>query len=78
LGSRFNLELQRAIESIAQGFDGSPDLTIERRAEEPEFRRVFLGRFPHAVIFYCEDGRAIVVAVAHLRRMPGYWRDRAG
>ena len=77
-GARLHAELRRAIDSIEQGFDGSPDLTIERRDGEPEFRRVFLRRFPLAVVFYCENDRATVVAVAHLRRMPGYWRDRAG
>ena len=43
---------------------------------ESEFRHVVLHRFPYA-IFYTELPDTIwIVAVAHGRRRPGYWRDR--
>lgn len=43
---------------------------------EGGFRRVLVHRFPFAVI-YRERGAGLeVLAVAHLRRHPGYWRDR--
>lgn len=39
-------------------------------------KRVFLDRFPFAVVFYVEEDNVHVVAVEALRRRPGYWRAR--
>jgi toxin ParE2 len=39
-------------------------------------RRCRLTRFPYALIYATEDGDILVLAVAHLHRRPGYWRDR--
>ena len=39
-------------------------------------KRVFLRRFPYAVIFIEMPTRIRVIAVAHQRRRPGYWRGR--
>jgi len=45
---------------------------------EPELgiKRVFLRRFPFSVYFIEHDDRFRVLAVAHRRRLPFYWRDR--
>lgn len=39
-------------------------------------RRLMLPRFPFFVIFSAHDERVVVLAVAHHRRRPGYWRTR--
>jgi plasmid stabilization system protein ParE len=39
-------------------------------------KRVFLDRFPFAVVFYVEEDEVHVVAVEALRKRPGYWRGR--
>lgn len=39
-------------------------------------KRVFLERFPFAVVFYVEDETVCVVALEALRKQPGYWRSR--
>lgn len=39
-------------------------------------RRVVLTRFPYSVIYTVEPGTILVVAVAHQRRLPGYWANR--
>ena len=39
-------------------------------------RRYLLRRFPFSVIYRIEPNRILIVAVAHGRRRPGYWRDR--
>lgn len=39
-------------------------------------KRVFLDRFPLAVVFYIEEDEVHVVAVEALRKRPGYWRAR--
>lgn len=40
------------------------------------FRRLVFRRFPYSLIYALEPGAIWVVAVAHDRRMPDYWRDR--
>jgi plasmid stabilization system protein ParE len=39
-------------------------------------RRLLLERFPFAVIYTLEENHVVIVAVAHQRRKPGYWRRR--
>ncbi len=40
------------------------------------FRRIFLHRFPYALIYSVEDDVALVAAVMHLKRHPEYWKGR--
>ncbi len=39
-------------------------------------RRCRLRGFPHGVIHIAADDDALVLAIAHLHRRPGYWRER--
>ncbi len=39
-------------------------------------RRRVLAGFPYSVIFQEKDDVILVVAVAHAKRRPGYWRGR--
>ena len=42
----------------------------------PNTKRCVLSRFPYGIIFQVK-GRALrIIAVAHLHRRPGYWKDR--
>jgi hypothetical protein len=34
-------------------------------------------RFPYRVVYRNRPDEIVVVAVAHLRRRPGYWKNRA-
>ena len=43
-----------------------------------EFRRILLARFPCSLIYSIESEQVWLVAVAHHRRRPGYWKDRFG
>lgn len=43
---------------------------------EAPTRRLLLRRFPFSVVYYLEAHRAVIVAVAHAHRRPGYWRYR--
>jgi|SRR5688572_214250 plasmid stabilization system protein ParE len=66
---RFVAELDRAIERISQ-----------RPASFPKHlagtRRSVLSRYPYLVVFQETDDVIRVIAVAHGRRRPGYWRKR--
>ncbi|MBN1607673.1 MAG: type II toxin-antitoxin system RelE/ParE family toxin [Polyangiaceae bacterium] len=39
-------------------------------------RRVLLHRFPYEVVYRIFSEVILVVAIAHCRRRPGYWRKR--
>jgi len=71
LGGAFITELERVAELIKQHpFIGSQIDEI--------FHRVVLARFPFSVIYCLEGEKLLIVAVAHQRRKPGYWRGRLG
>lgn len=41
-----------------------------------KFRRLPLRRFPYNVVYVLNGDALRIVALAHQRRRPGYWRDR--
>ncbi len=41
------------------------------------FRRYILHDFPFSIVYREEASRTFVLAVAHGRRRPGYWKKRA-
>ncbi|MBI4701670.1 MAG: type II toxin-antitoxin system RelE/ParE family toxin [Deltaproteobacteria bacterium] len=53
-----------------------PGVTVPHVRAELPVRRVLLARFPYAVVFLDASDELHVLAVAHHRRRPGYWRDR--
>lgn len=69
LGREFMVEVERALRLLGENPSmGSP-------LDSP-YRRLLCQRFPFAVV-YREDGADLrVQAVMHLRRRPGYWKDR--
>ncbi|MEZ5843344.1 MAG: type II toxin-antitoxin system RelE/ParE family toxin [Hyphomicrobiaceae bacterium] len=39
-------------------------------------RQFLLRKFPYGIIYRITDDGILMLAVAHLHRKPGYWRDR--
>lgn len=39
-------------------------------------RRLVLPRFPYSLVYLIQADRCYVVAFAHAKRRPGYWRER--
>ncbi|HXW07781.1 MAG TPA: type II toxin-antitoxin system RelE/ParE family toxin [Vicinamibacterales bacterium] len=67
--ARFQRELDRAVDLISERPDtGAPYLA--------NTRRVLLRRFPFFVVYRVRGDNVQVIAVAHARRRPGYWRSR--
>jgi toxin ParE1/3/4 len=70
LGDAFADEVDRAIARIEKSPTRWPVIFVK-------FRRVRLRRFPYILYYHVVDStRALVLAVAHARRRPGYWRRR--
>ena len=71
LGSEFLTALSDAIQSISKSPRALPIYGANERV-----RRLLLQRFPYAVVFAVRGKGVLVVAFAHARRRPGYWRRR--
>ena len=69
LGRSFAAEVERTIYLIREFPDAGSLVGRERR-------RVVVARFPYSVVYQLGAKSIVIVAVAHQRRRPGYWRQR--
>ena len=69
LGERFVVEVERAVSLVTE----RPNMG---QKIEKGFRRIVLARFPYSLIYSTESNNVWILAVAHQRRRPGYWRGR--
>jgi plasmid stabilization system protein ParE len=75
---------QLRIPRIAAAFMEELDVAVEKIVEAPRrwpsylrgTRRYLLRRFPNMVIYGETEAGIQILAVAHARRRPGYWKDR--
>lgn len=71
-------------ESAALGFDAELRNAFNILRESPDIcapylkgtRRVMLHRYPYYIVFRELPGKIQILAVAHAKRRPGYWRER--
>ena len=70
--------------SAANAFIGEIDLAIERISQNPEMwppyirgtRRFVMQRFPFSIVYRLVSDAIQILAFAHAKRKPGYWRKR--
>jgi hypothetical protein len=68
----------------AINFERAFDQALARVREAPQrwpiyfkdFRKYTLRQFPFCIVYQDFSAEIVVLAVAHGRRQPGYWRDR--
>lgn len=65
----FLSEIDHAIDQIAEAPDRWPNYVQGTR-------RYPLHRFPYSVVYRKQDQTVQIIAVAHGRRKPGYWKTR--
>jgi plasmid stabilization system protein ParE len=75
LGPVFLSEVIRAFEVIEDAPETWPEWP--GIAHTAPIRRFMMWDFPFALPFVVLEDRVVVLAVAHTRRRPGYWRERA-
>ena len=74
LGASLLELIDSMVDRICSGtLPGSPAPGV---AKEKGARRVLLRRFPYSIVFYDRKNEIVIVAFAHSRRRPGYWRSR--
>ena len=69
LGVDYLSEVERAVQTIAESPTTWPVI-------EGELRRRLIRRFPFGILYRIEPEEIVIIAVAHLRRRPWYWRKR--
>lgn len=84
-------ELQEAIlyyqgEAPGLGADllAEVEIILSLIGEHPELgspyesgtRRLLLRHFPYSIVYLVAEEQVTIVAIAHQRRRPGYWRER--
>jgi plasmid stabilization system protein ParE len=79
----FNWYAARSV-GAAIGFATEVDVAIESISAEPHrFVRTYAGcqlcrlrRYPYCVVYHHIGDTVSIVAIAHAKRRPGYWRSR--
>ncbi len=71
LGIEFLSEVERAVDAIKRVPTSWPII-------DGQLRRRLLRRFPFGVLYRIEGEGIIIIAIAHLRRKPNYWKTRLG
>jgi toxin ParE1/3/4 len=69
LGSIFIDEIQRTIRSIAEFPDAAPII-------QGQVRTKLVAKFPFSVIYSLRSDEVRILAIAHQKRRPVYWRSR--
>ena len=69
LGELFLLRTRVAVRELTE----HPKAYVPLRGE---IRRKLLRQFPYGVLFRDDESEIVIIAIAHLRRRPGYWTRR--
>jgi plasmid stabilization system protein ParE len=71
-------EFLAAIDACVQRIGRQPYIfgRLETLPEEENVRRCLVRRFPYAIIYEISGDEIWILAVAHTRRRPMYWKNR--
>jgi len=65
----FECEIERSLRLIAQSPLRWPKFDAERR-------RIIVRKFPYSIVYEVIGQQIVILAIAHGRRRPYYWRER--
>ncbi len=74
LGDEFSQAIEAAIDVIEESI--LPLSPLPGKPGSEDARQLILKRFPFKLIAIERADEVVVIAVAHLARRPGYWRER--
>ena len=64
------------LDEVEDGYDRIIEHPHAAEEIESGIRRLVLARFPYSLIYELGEDSALILAVAHQRQRPRYWRDR--
>lgn len=74
VGDRFEAVVLVAVDAAGDSPEAWPKWPDWDR--EPVVRSKGVTDFPYRVVYFVDDDLLTIVAIAHSKRRPGYWRDR--
>ena len=74
LGDEFADEVIKALDPMVAHPEAWP--AVSPRGRGQTIRRFIVPRVPYALVYVARDNQLLVLAVAHAKRKPGYWRRR--
>ena len=70
LAANFESEIERGVRLISQSPLSWPKFDTQRR-------RFIVRKFPYSIIYEIHRNNVVILAVAHGKRRPYFWRERA-
>lgn len=70
----FLTELKATVAKMQQWPLSAP--VVDQTEAGTEIRQVRLRHFPYAVVYVNSEDQLRIIALVHLRRVPGYWTSR--
>lgn len=74
-GEDFANAARRARKDVAESPEAWPPVPYWN--DMPLIRSRGVGHFPYRVVYYVRGDEVALIAYAHEKRRPGYWRERA-
>ena len=69
-------ELFDAVDVSIEGIERQPEIGTAAYPD-PRTRRVLVARFPYQIVYRLDQNEIMVLAIAHMKRRPGYWKHRS-
>jgi plasmid stabilization system protein ParE len=66
-----------AVREARKLIEEHPNIGSAMRGAKRGERGLMVRRFPYQLIYYVRSDDIVLVAVAHTKRRPGYWKRRA-
>lgn len=68
-------EFYDAVVETTDRIETHPDIGTPASPDQ-RTRRVLVQRFPYQVVYRLLPDEIVIIAIAHLKRRPGYWKKR--
>jgi len=69
-------ELYDAVNATIDGIERQPEIGATAYVD-PKSRRMPVDRFPYHVVYRIENDEIAILAIAHMKRRPGFWKHRS-
>ena len=69
-------DLYDAVKATIDGIERQPEIGSTDYADRSS-RRVMVARFPYHVVYRLHGEDIVILAIAHMKRRPGFWKRRA-
>jgi len=64
-----------AVVTVVEAIQTNPEIGSQR-SSDGKTRRILLDKFPYQIVYRLRPDEFVIVAIAHLKRRPGYWKNR--